>query len=155
MSLGTERRWTRWARSIAFVLGAACRDGPCIAVPGCPPPTASTVSVTSLATKLPVNGVTITINGDASHPVMCDSICLLAEPAGKYALDISAPGYMTVQRTIAVTSTTQRLNVYGPSGFEGKSCDCDVVTGQHLDVTLSPASGARAQQIDPPHPQTR
>ncbi len=136
-----EEQTRKRALGIALVLLVACRHGgECIAVPGCPPAEAALITITSSATNTAVNGVTITVNGDVAHALQCDGNCLVPGYAGKYVFDISAPGFATVQRTIVVTGATKQFDVYGPEGFEGKSCDCAVVDRQRLDVVLTPAS---------------
>ena len=126
---------------MALGLVAACGSdgGTCITVPGCLPGRAATITVSSSATNAPLRGVSITINGDAANALQCDSSCLVWGGAGKYVLDISAAGFKTVQQTIVVTSAEKKLDVYGPDGYEGKSCACDVVNTQQLAVRLDPA----------------
>ncbi|MGH7616620.1 MAG: carboxypeptidase-like regulatory domain-containing protein [Gemmatimonadaceae bacterium] len=124
---------------MSLALGAACRhQGECIVTPGCPPETAAQISLTSAATNSPVTGATVTINGDAAHAMSCDGTCFISADAGKYVIDISAPGFAPAERTIVVTSSERQSDVYGPAGYEGKGCACEIVDQQSLTVALTP-----------------
>jgi hypothetical protein len=121
------------------VLVAGCRHD-CIAIPGCPPPLGSLITVTSAVTHAAVNGITIQVNGDTVNVVHCDGTCLVGGSAGKYDLIIMAPGFQSTERTFTVTSSTKVFNVSGPDGSEGTSCGCDVVDEQQIGVALVPSA---------------
>ena len=54
--------------------------------------------------------------------------------------NIEARGFQSTQRTVTVTSSSRISDVFGPNGFEGKSCSCEIVNQQSVDVALVPAS---------------
>ena len=61
---------------------------------------------------------------DACHP----NVCFVTGGAGKYEIDISAPGFQTVHRSVTVTSTPPQ------------HCGCEIDNTQHLSVALTPAT---------------
>lgn len=135
-----DKQTRRRALGIVLALAAGCRHtGECIVVPGCPPAEAAFITVTSSSTNALVSGVKIIVNSDTAHVVQCDGQCFISGAGGKYVFDISAPGFASIKKTITVTDNTKQLDVYGPKGFEGKSCDCLFVNRQDLAITLDPA----------------
>jgi hypothetical protein len=126
--------------SVALVAG--CRDGACVVTPGCPAQIAAQIIVTAAGTTAGVHAVTVMVNGDTTAPLHCDSVCFVSgSSGGKYVFDVSAPGYASVQRTISVTSHPRNASVYGPEGYEGKECDCELVDEQVVSIALKPAGG--------------
>ena len=122
---------------VVALVAVACHHGAdCIVVPGCPVPFAVHVSITATTTHARVNGATVRANG--GDPIACDGECIVPGDAGKYVIDIEAPGFASIARTVIVTSSTKSVDVYGPDGFEGKSCGCPVVNQQSIDVALVP-----------------
>ena len=121
---------------LAFAI--ACHHD-CITVPGCPPPTAISIAVTSAATHAPVTGVTVVVDGDTLHPIPCDRFCRVWGYAGVYTLLFTATGFQSTDRTVTVTEGSPTyVNVYGPSGFEGRSCGCETVNQQSITIELTP-----------------
>ena len=122
-----------------LALAAAChRD--CITIPGCLPLTAISITVTSAATHAPLNGVTVVVNGDTLRAIPCNGNCLVPGDAGVYSLLFKATGFQSTERTVTVSEgSPSYANVYGPTGFEGRSCGCATVNEQSIAVELAPA----------------
>jgi hypothetical protein len=114
----------------------ACGSDMCITTP-CPfQGFAMNVTVVSSATHAPINGVTVVVNGDASHAVTCNATCAIGQAGGTYTLRFSAPGFQSLERTVIVSSSTSYPNVSGPDGYEGKSCGCTHVDTQNIEAAL-------------------
>ena len=127
----------RYSSIVVALVAVACHSGAdCITVPGCLVPLAVHVSITASTTHARVIGAMVRVNG--GDPLPCDGECIVPGDAGKYVIDIEAPGFASTQRTVIVTSSTKSVDVYGPGGFEGKSCGCPVVNQQSIDVALVP-----------------
>jgi len=125
------------ALGVSCALVAGCRGGACVVTPGCPPQVAAQITVTAAGTNAALHDFTVTINGNTATALRCDGVCLIPGGAGKYVFDVSAPGYSSAQRTITVSSHTRNASVYGPNGFEGKECDCEIVDLQLLSISLT------------------
>ena len=109
----------------AFVLAAtACGETECI-IPPCAPPFAVEVTVTGDPPGTVVPGVSFVVHGAVTGGGPCpDAKCFVLGLAGTYELDISAPGYQTIHRSVVVTGTNPE-------------CGCPRVDTQHLTVALS------------------
>lgn len=130
----------RLAGVAGLSLLAGCHHD-CQSIPGCLPQIAALITITSAASGTAVTGATVSVNGDTAHVIRCDGQCHVPGSAGKYVLDIGAPGYQSIQRTITVTSRSQPADVIGPDGYEGQSCGCEVVDEQQVAVSLVPVTG--------------
>jgi hypothetical protein len=112
---------------IAIVVGGltACggSDITCVALP-CAMPVALTIALTSASSGGPVSNAVVQFTGPFIGTAPCVGSCIVPGYAGTYNLDISAPGFQTVQRTVTVTGS-----VPGP-------CDCGKANTVHLDVAL-------------------
>lgn len=106
----------------------ACDDAvACLALP-CALPVAITVSVTSSVSSSGIEGSFVRVTGsDTSLP--CNqtpgTTCRLLGAAGDYELDIGAPGFQTVHRTVHVPGSVPR-------------CGCPIVEMQQLAIVLTP-----------------
>lgn len=116
----------------ALMLTSSCGDGVCPAVP-CPVSIAVEVNVASSG-GAQVPGLSVAVTGP-SGTVPCQTSgatqCMVSGSRGTYQLDIGAPGFQSVHRTVQVTS----------SGTHGCNT-CDIVDTQHLNITLAPAASA-------------
>jgi hypothetical protein len=124
--------------TIGLAFAAACGDGGgevvCV-TPLCALPIAIRLTVTG-GNAAPVNGLLFKIIGPGAG-FTCDpigaSICAVLGYEGSYQLDISAPGFQSVQKTVQVGGT-------GP-----QRCGCRVVNTENVVVALvassSPGSG--------------
>ena len=112
----------------ALALSAiSCGTDPCLIAP-CPLPFAVTITVTSSISGASVNGSFV--QNPPSDPLPCNgspgTTCAVFGSAGTYQLDIGAPGFQTVHRTVEVQGTTPE-------------CGCPTVETTQLDVALVPA----------------
>jgi hypothetical protein len=125
---------------LAFLAVAAACHHDCITTPGCLPLTAISIAVTSAATHAPLNGVTVVVNDDTLHAILCNGNCVVRGDAGVYTLLFKATGFQITERTVSVTEGSPvYANVYGPKGFEGRSCGCATVNQQSVTIELAPA----------------
>ncbi len=110
------------------LLGGACgSDGLACVVPPCLAPRAVTIAVTSSATSGPVTGAFVQATGTTS-PIPCDqSSCIVMGGAGTYELDVGAPGFQTVHRSVVVTERSS-------------NCGCAEIDTQNLVVALVPSA---------------
>ena len=116
----------------ALVAAATACGGDCT-VPPCPAPIAVSLSVTA-SNGVTLNGLTVQVTGPDGNvwSVSCQqsgpAICIVGGYRGGYKLDIGAPGFQSVQRTVQVSSTGQ--NGCGT---------CEIVSTQNVAVTLTPS----------------
>lgn len=115
-------------RCVVLTLGViACGSaaGDCISPP-CALPLAVTVSVTTASTGAPLTGAFVDAPGYAAG-VQCNqapgTTCSIMGEAGTYQLDVGAPGFQTIHRTVVVTGTSA-------------ACGCPSTQTQHIDVAL-------------------
>jgi hypothetical protein len=119
---------TRLAQCAALALPAMSCGGSaeCLNAP-CPLQIAVTITVTSSISGASVTGSFVQ-NGP-SGPYSCNgspgTTCAVFGSAGTYQLDIGAPGFQTVHRSVDVPGTTP-------------ACGCSTVEAQHLDIALVP-----------------
>lgn len=106
----------------------ACDSAADCVIPPCAQPIAITVSVTSSVSAAGIEGAFVRATG-YSTALPCSqtpgTTCSILGDAGNYALDIGAPGFQTVHRTVQVLGTTPR-------------CGCPNIETQHLAVALVP-----------------
>lgn len=115
---------SRLRTSLAVVLStSACGESECI-LPPCAPPFAVEVTVTGETPGTVVAGVSIAVTGAVTGGGPCpEAKCFVLGSAGTYELDISAPGYQTVHRSVVVSGTSPE-------------CGCPTVETQRLTVAL-------------------
>jgi hypothetical protein len=115
--------------ALALLVIACQSDSPCVAAP-CPLGLAIRLTVTSGTSSASVPGAFVhlpQISPDPQCTQSPGSTCLLPGVLGTYEIDVGAPGYQTVHRTVTVT------------GKRASACGCDVVDTQSLTVALSPS----------------
>lgn len=110
--------------AIALVLGLAACGGECLALP-CAMPMAADVVVTSAITGAGVIGVSLAVSGPVTTTMPCDSSCVVSGYAGTYTLVASAPGYQSLERTVAVRGVTP-------------ACGCASVQTEQVTLALTP-----------------
>jgi hypothetical protein len=113
----------------AFCASSDAPDGPCTVM--CALPQAFSVTVTSSVSGAPVPGAYVTGDPYGAGGGLCNqapgSTCYLPGFAGTYRVQIGAPGFQSVQRSITVAEGS------------GSRCCPGTVPG-HLDVALVPIS---------------
>jgi len=100
----------------------------CPALP-CALPIAITISVTKAAAGGPVEGATVQVTGAATTSMPCPALCRVPGTAGTYNLDVTAPGFAPVRRTVVVEGTTP-------------PCGCPTVVSQSVTIVLASASSS-------------
>ena len=110
----------------ALSVGLTSCGHECLPLP-CPLPLAITISVTGGTAGGPVEGVTVQVTGAISATMPCNTICHIPGTAGTYTLDVTAPGFAPVRRTLVVQGTTP-------------SCGCPTVVSQNVTIALASAS---------------
>jgi hypothetical protein len=119
----------RAIRISLVALGVAACDSvaTCLALP-CALPVAITVGVTSSVSSASIVGAFVQVSG-SDTPLPCNqapgTTCRLLGTIGTYELDIGAPGFQTVHRTVHVSGSMPR-------------CGCPIVETQNLTVSLVP-----------------
>lgn len=93
-------------------------------------PIAIRIQVTA-ASGGPVVGVTVLVSGAARGTASCSvegsaTDCIIPGTGGTYLLEISAPGFQTVPRSVTVRDTSQ-------------GCQCSHIETEQLYVTLAPS----------------
>jgi hypothetical protein len=93
----------------------------------CPQQVTVTITVTSSISGASVPGSFV--QNAPSDPYPCNrspgTTCAVYGSPGTYELDIGAPGFQTVHRSVDVPGTTP-------------ACGCSTVEAQHLDIALVP-----------------
>ncbi len=122
------RNFVSYRLSAVLALSAiACgSDSPCVTVP-CPLLIAINVTVTAGTSSAAVPGAFVHVP-QSSPDLPCTqspgSTCEIRGGIGTYELDIGAPGFQTVHRTVTVTG-------------QSATCGCGVVNTQQLLVSLN------------------
>jgi hypothetical protein len=101
----------------------ACRDTVC--------PPRNFLCTESVAIDLTVddslNGASIhanvAVSGAQTSVVQCDGACQIFGTSGTYVLDVSAPGFAAVRRTVQVHGTT-------------RDCGCEMTQVEHVTVAM-------------------
>jgi hypothetical protein len=113
---------------LSSIIWACASDAPCPPV-DCAIGVAFTVTVTSSTSGAPVPGSYVAGNPFGGSPTCNDppgTTCTEYGSGGKYTIQIGAPGFESVQRTITVSD-------------DGSRC-CALATPGHLDVALVPVT---------------
>ena len=87
-------------------------------------PMAMVINLTDAGTGGPVRAI-VQVTGAAIAQVPCNGTCLVPGDAGTYTLQVEAPGFQTVQRTVIVSGTTPE-------------CDCPTTHLQRVEIALVP-----------------
>ena len=115
------------AKVVVAMLAVACsKDATCLALP-CPMSVAVQLTVTSAASGSAVPGGVIKVTGVAQGTFTCDGTCSIPGTEGDYELDISAPGFGPVHRSVVVHGTTP-------------SCGCPSTELQQVTIALTPTA---------------
>jgi hypothetical protein len=122
---------TAMRMALLMVLVSACSDSTVCVHPPCLDPLAVTLTLSSSSTGGTVSNAFVRVNG-ATESTPCTggggSFCSVSGYAGTYELDIGAPGFQTVHRTVDVRGTSSA------------SCGCETTETQRLAVALVPVS---------------
>jgi hypothetical protein len=114
----------------ALVAAATACGGDCT-VPPCPFPGFAIQLTVTANSGVAIAGLTVKVTGpDGSLPCQesASTSCVVAGNGGTYQLDISAPGFQSVQETVEVTS----VGKYGCNS-------CLRVNTQNIALTLAPS----------------
>jgi hypothetical protein len=123
----------RLTPAVLVVLGAlgmaftSCSHD-CLALP-CALPVAITINVTGGTSTGSVDGVTVQVSGAAVASMPCSTTCRVPGTAGTYTLDVTAPGFAPVRRTLVVQGTNP-------------SCGCPTVVTEIVAIALVAASSS-------------
>jgi hypothetical protein len=104
--------------SMAF---ASCGHD-CLALP-CALPIAITINVHEATSGASVDGVTVQVSGATVTSMPCSATCRVPGTAGTYTLDVTAPGFAPVRRTLVVQGTNP-------------SCGCPTVVAESVAIAL-------------------
>jgi hypothetical protein len=109
---------------LAIAIGlAGCADGPCVAPPCALPVAVSLTIRASAGGSAPMPTVAVTNGTVTTMP--CASACSIRGEPGTYILDVSAPGFASVHRSIEVRGTTP-------------NCGCVEVQTANVTIDLVP-----------------
>ena len=120
------RSLSHFARCGTLALAAiSCGSAECLNHP-CPLPDAITVTVTSSMGGESINGAFVSLSyGTLACTQSPGSTCRVQGNAGTYELDIGAPHFRTVHRTVMVAGIRPT-----------SACGCETLDTQHLDIAL-------------------
>jgi hypothetical protein len=95
----------------------------------CIPTWAVNVVISASPNGGPVNDAVVRVSGAVSATVPCsaqvnETVCMVWGTGGMYTLEVSAPGFHSVQRTVAVRDTMGE-------------CGCLIVATQRVDIVLT------------------
>jgi hypothetical protein len=114
--------------AVLLLSASACGESECL-IPPCASPVALELTVTGEITGTPVAGVSIAVTGPATGGGPCpEARCVVMGGAGTYELDLSAPGYQSIHRSVVVQGTTPE-------------CGCPTVETQRLTIVLPRVTG--------------
>ncbi len=113
--------------SVAALLFTSCGKD-CAGVASCIPEWAVRVVISSPPNGGPVQGATVRVSGPVNSTFPCNvetgqTECWVWGPGGTYLLEVSAPGFESVQRSVRVRDTMGE-------------CSCLIVETQRVDVVL-------------------
>jgi hypothetical protein len=114
--------------TILGVVLTSCGED-CAGVASCIPEWAVRVVVSSSPSGGPVKDAVVRVSGAVNATIPCnadanETECWVWGPGGTYLLEISAPGFESVQRSVRVRDSKGR-------------CGCLIVSTQRVDVSLS------------------
>lgn len=112
--------------SLLLLLVAPIACGSACTLPPCPEAYALQIAVSDAATGAPLTTASVRVTGTSVGNISCAGSCNVSGTFGAYELDVSAPGYATVHRSVQVTGTMH-------------DCGCPIVETQHLTITLAAA----------------
>jgi hypothetical protein len=101
-----------------------CSDEPCVALP-CLDPLAVEIMVSS-ASGAPVIA-TVAVTSPVITTFSCSATCPISGPSGKYEIDVTAPGFAPVHKSVQVQGTQRQ-------------CGCEIVETQTVQVALVPTA---------------
>jgi hypothetical protein len=81
----------------------------------------------SSATRAPISGAAVRVTGETLITMTCNGGCLIPGYAGGYVLDVQAPGYQPVERTVNVPGNQP-------------ACGCASTETQSVVVSVTPAT---------------
>ena len=104
----------------------------CAGRASCIPTWAVNVVISASPNGGPVNDAVVRVSGAASATVPCsaqanETVCMVWGTAGTYTVQVSAPGFQSAQRTVAVREAMGE-------------CGCVIVATQRVDIALTPSS---------------
>ncbi|MEP6617945.1 MAG: hypothetical protein ABJE47_01470 [bacterium] len=116
-----------------LLLGTSACGGESAAcvIPPCVMSIAVAVTVNSSVTGTPIAGSFVQPTGGGQLPCTqaAESTCRVPGGGGTYELDIGAPGYQTVHRSVTVSSTAPDA-----------PCGCHLADTKQISVALAPAT---------------
>jgi hypothetical protein len=92
-------------------------------------PIAITIAVTGEPSGAAVDGVTVQVTGALVTSLPCTTTCRVPGTAGTYTLEVMAPGFTPVRRTLVVQGTTPE-------------CGCPTVVSESIAIALVPVPKA-------------
>lgn len=123
MTSGLLARSSGTSTVLLTLLVAGC-DHECL-LPPCAAPLALVVGVTSAGSGGAVHGASIEISGAVTSTIPCDSSCVIPGVSGSYTLQVSAPGYQSLTRTVLVRGSNPE-------------CGCPIVETERITIALAP-----------------
>src|SRR5690348_3574888 len=115
---------------ILLLVVAGCGGGAggaeCLALP-CPLPLAISLTVSSATSGVGISGATVEVTGAEVTTFPCNVSCPVLGPPGNYEITVSAPGFVSVHRSVQVHGTSPK-------------CSCATTDPESVTVGLSPSS---------------
>ena len=92
----------------------------------CPAPIAVDLTLNS-ASGAPIDSATVTVTGSVQGSMVCPTRCLITGDGGTYVINVTAPGFNPVERTVKVTG-------------EIPKCGCGSPDTQNVTIALTPSA---------------
>jgi hypothetical protein len=100
----------------------ACRDTVCVVNALCIQRVAIELTIADSLSGAPIRA-NVSVSGAQTSVVQCDGACQIFGMSGTYVLDVSAPGFAAVRRTVQVHATAH-------------DCGCETTQAEHVTVAM-------------------
>ena len=110
---------------LVFAIPACENHSECL-MPPCPLHVAVRVDISSATTGSAIHSASVAVSGPTVSTVPCDSSCAIFGNDGKYTLNVTAPGYQGMERSVVVPGSAP-------------ACGCASVQTQQVTFALTPS----------------
>jgi hypothetical protein len=108
--------------SVASLVLIACQDTVCPAEGTCTNQVAIDLTLADSSAGTSIHAVVV-VSGKRTDTVQCDGACAIFGSSGVYVLDVTAPGFAPVHRTVQVLGVPYR-------------CGCEMTQTEHVTIAM-------------------